>query len=217
MEPWTSWIANDLIDRYRDGYRAVTAALAGITDAELDKRPAAGAWTAREVVHHLADSETDRLHPPPPAPRRGRRPDRRLRRGRVRPPACTTTGRSSRRSPCCEPSASANAELLDALEPHDLERTGKHTESGAYGVDTWLAIYADHAHDHADQIRRAREGRSDVRPTAPPRPPSAARRGDNIVSVTNGADGVEVRLGVLLRPPRPAHERPPPSTPRRTA
>jgi hypothetical protein len=23
-------------------------------------------------------------------------------------------------------------------------------------VETWLEIYADHAHDHADQIRRAR-------------------------------------------------------------
>jgi hypothetical protein len=40
-------------------------------------------------------------------------------------------------------------------------RTGrKHTETGGYSVDDWLEIYAAHAHIHADQIRRAREGRS---------------------------------------------------------
>src|SRR3954451_9623378 len=47
-----------LLRRSRDGYRAVTAAVANITEAELDKRPAEGSWTAREIVHHLADSET---------------------------------------------------------------------------------------------------------------------------------------------------------------
>src|SRR3954452_8800653 len=46
-----------LIDQYKDGYRAVTAALAGATDAELDAHPAPGKWSAREIVHHLADSE----------------------------------------------------------------------------------------------------------------------------------------------------------------
>ena len=39
-----------LMHQYRDGYRAVTAALANVTEAELDKRPAAGAWTARDHV-----------------------------------------------------------------------------------------------------------------------------------------------------------------------
>src|SRR5580765_3943865 len=46
-----------LVDQYRDGYRAVLDALAGATDAELDARPAPGKWSAREIVHHLADSE----------------------------------------------------------------------------------------------------------------------------------------------------------------
>ena len=52
----------------------------------------------------------------------------------------------------------STADLLDALEPHEWERSGVHSESGAYYVETWLRIYATHAHDHADQIRRAREG-----------------------------------------------------------
>src|SRR4051812_37662639 len=46
-----------LVVQYKDGYRAVADALAGATDAELDARPAPGKWTAREIVHHLADSE----------------------------------------------------------------------------------------------------------------------------------------------------------------
>ena len=46
-----------LIARYAGGVDAVRAALAGADDAELDARPADGGWTARECVHHLADSE----------------------------------------------------------------------------------------------------------------------------------------------------------------
>ena len=41
-----------LVARYKDGYRVVTMALEGATDAELDARPAPGKWTAREIVHH---------------------------------------------------------------------------------------------------------------------------------------------------------------------
>src|SRR3954471_11154094 len=47
----------ELIDQYKDGYRVVAEALVGATDEELDARPAPGKWSAREVVHHLADSE----------------------------------------------------------------------------------------------------------------------------------------------------------------
>ena len=49
--------AQQLIARYKDGYRVVAAALEGATDAELDAKPAPGKWSAREIVHHLADSE----------------------------------------------------------------------------------------------------------------------------------------------------------------
>src|SRR3989441_6797301 len=47
-----------LLDRYRSGTADVEAALAEITDEELDRAPAdADSWTARQVAHHLADSE----------------------------------------------------------------------------------------------------------------------------------------------------------------
>src|SRR5258708_9963658 len=44
-----------LIQQYTQGHRVVVEALAGITPAELDARH--DGWSAREVVHHLADSE----------------------------------------------------------------------------------------------------------------------------------------------------------------
>ena len=46
-----------LIAQYRDGYSAVAEALLKITPEELDARPRSGAWTPREIVHHLAESE----------------------------------------------------------------------------------------------------------------------------------------------------------------
>ena len=46
-----------LIEQYRDGYAEVERALHGMTAPELDARPGHGTWSAREIVHHLADSE----------------------------------------------------------------------------------------------------------------------------------------------------------------
>ena len=46
-----------LIARYKDGCRVVAEALEGATEPELDARPVPSKWSAREIVHHLADSE----------------------------------------------------------------------------------------------------------------------------------------------------------------
>ena len=51
----------------------------------------------------------------------------------------------------------STAEILDRLTPADWVREGTHTEAGPYGVESWLKIYADHAHKHARQIRVARD------------------------------------------------------------
>jgi hypothetical protein len=49
----------------------------------------------------------------------------------------------------------ATAELLDRLTDAEWKREGTTCQHGRYGMDTWLNIYSAHAHDHADQIRRA--------------------------------------------------------------
>jgi DinB superfamily len=148
-----------LIDQYVAGPAEVRAALDGITATELDTRPAAGAWTAREIVHHLADSETNSYV--------------RLRRmlvddgteiqvydqdrwaadprlgydGPIEPPLAVL-----------DAVRASSAALLRRLADADFARTGHHVEHDTYSVQQWLEIYAEHAHGHADQIRRARRG-----------------------------------------------------------
>ena len=48
------------------------------------------------------------------------------------------------------------SQLLDRMTEDDWNIVGTHTVSGRYGTEDWLKIYAAHAHDHAEQIKRAR-------------------------------------------------------------
>jgi hypothetical protein len=50
----------------------------------------------------------------------------------------------------------STAEILDRMTPAEWAREGTHSEHGRYTVERWLEIYADHAHNHAQQIRVAR-------------------------------------------------------------
>jgi DinB superfamily len=149
----------ELIRTYERGTDAVRAALDGITDAELDARPGPEDWTAREIVHHLADAEmrsairlrqliaedapviqgydeksyTKALH-------------------YDRPIATSLEALAASRG--------SSAELLGRLTDAEWARSGTHTESGPYSVDDWLQIYAAHPQDHAEQIRHARSAAS---------------------------------------------------------
>jgi len=144
-----------LIGKYADGYRAVTEALQGITDKELDVRPAPGKWSAREIVHHLADSEMAsairlrRLIAEDRPVIQGYDQDEYARRLYYQRPiqASLDAFRAARET---------TAQLLERMTEAEWAREGTHSESGRYTVERWLEIYADHAHNHADQIRRAR-------------------------------------------------------------
>ena len=62
------------------------------------------------------------------------------------PAGCTTTtARSGRRSTRSRRPARPPSDLLDRLTEAEWARAGTHTESGAYGVERWLEIYAAHA------------------------------------------------------------------------
>ena len=145
-----------LIAQYKDGYRVVADALVKITPAELDAAPAAGKWSARQIVHHLADSEMTaavrfRLLLAEDRPAiKGYDQDRfaeRLHYERSHE-ASLELFRAARAS---------TAELMACLTEADWLREGTHSEVGRFGLDTWLRIYAPHAHRHADQIRVARK------------------------------------------------------------
>jgi hypothetical protein len=146
---------NALLERYATGAAAFREAVAGITDAELDARPGPDDWTAREIVHHTADSEMRaairlrQLIAEDNPVIQGYDQDNYTRALHYDRPidASLDAVDAARRT---------STELLNLLSEDEWKRTGTHTESGAYGVTDWLSIYAAHAHDHADQIRRAR-------------------------------------------------------------
>ena len=143
-----------LITHYRDGYRVVTEALAGVTDEELD-RSATGDWTPRQIAHHLADSEMmsairiRRLLAEAEPVIHGY--DEKAFAERLtadRPIQPSLEAMRWARETC--------AQLIDRMTDADWRIVGTHTESGRYGTEDWLRIYAGHAHEHADQIKRAR-------------------------------------------------------------
>ena len=148
-----------LIARYTAGYQKVVDALRGIGADELDFRPAPDEWSVREIVHHLADSETNSYV--------------RLRRMLVDDgtdiqvydqerwavePRLGYDGPIELPLAVLEAVRASSAALLRGLDDTDFARAGHHVEHDTYSVQLWLEIYADHAHDHADQIRRARRG-----------------------------------------------------------
>ncbi len=145
-----------LIAQYKDGYRVVAEALVKVTPEELDARPAPGKWSARQIVHHLADSEMTaavrfRLLLAEDRPAiKGYDQDRfadRLHYERAHE-ASLELFRAARAS---------TAELMACLQEADWLREGTHSDIGRFGLDTWLRTYAAHAHRHADQIRLARQ------------------------------------------------------------
>jgi hypothetical protein len=145
-----------LIAQYRDGYRAVAEVLDAITNEELDARPGPGRWSAREIVHHLGDSEMTaavrlRLLLAEDRPAiKGYDQDQFARRLHYDRPyqGSLEAFRWARQS---------TAEILERLSPADWRREGTHSETGPFGVEQWLEIYAPHAHRHARQIREARD------------------------------------------------------------
>lgn len=126
----------------------------GITEDELDRAPE-GEWTPRRIVHHLADAEMigairlRRLLVESPARLRG-----------YDEKAFAETLTQDRP---IEPSLQAlrwvreaTTQLLERMSDDDWKRVGEHDERGRYSTEDWLVLYASHAHDHAEQIKKTR-------------------------------------------------------------
>ena len=145
-----------LVRQYAAGVDEVMQALKDFPEDALSAHPIPGKWSAREIVHHLADSESisaQRLrmllaeeypviH--------GYDQDRFaiLLRYNVRDI-----------SPALEAFGAARAtslQLIESMTDEDWKLKGWHTEHGVYSADLWLEIYAVHAHNHAAQIRGLR-------------------------------------------------------------
>lgn len=146
-----------LIARYAAGYQEVVQALEGFTAEMLTAHPLSGKWSAAEIVQHLADSEmTSAIRI-----RRLLVEDKPVIAGYDEALYATRLLYNERDiAPALEAfraARSTTVQLLERMTEDDWRREGTHSDSGRYGTEDWLRIYAAHAHGHADQIRRLRE------------------------------------------------------------
>jgi hypothetical protein len=143
-----------LIDRYERGPTLLQEALAKVPTAALKWRPGPGKWSAHEVIVHCADSESTAA-------------------GRLRTLLADAEpvihGYDQDRwaseldyhtlpmAPALATVAAVRANtvpLLRRLTEANWARVGRHTESGRYGTEDWLRIYAEHLEKHSRQLAR---------------------------------------------------------------
>jgi hypothetical protein len=140
-----------LINRYQDGYRAVVEALDRIGPRSLDAARQ-GEWSAREIVHHLADTELFRStrlrallsEDEPFLP--GFDEQRLQQRLHYYRPVEASLA-------LFNAAIDSNIELLTLLFPEDWLRSGRHERLGSFTIETWLERAAAHPHEHAAQLR----------------------------------------------------------------
>jgi len=145
----------ELLRRYRDGFGALSEALSGISEHDLDARQSLDEWNIREIVHHLADAETitairfRRLIADDGPTIDGYDEGEYARRLHYadRPIAASLDAIRAARA--------TTVDILDRLSADEWKRRGTHVERGEYSPEIALRFCAGHLHDHAEQIRRA--------------------------------------------------------------
>ena len=133
------------------------AAVAGLTDTQLDTPYRDGGWTVRQVIHHVADSHLNSYV-----------------RFRLALTEETPTIKGydeaqwaeledARRAPVQVSLALLESlhdrwvRLLRSLQPEDFARTLKHSERGLVSLDANLALYSWHSQHHTAHITSLRE------------------------------------------------------------
>jgi hypothetical protein len=125
-----------------------------LSETDLDK-PQTDSWNARQVIHHVADSEAQSYS--------------RLRRLIAEPgteiqgydeaawgenATLGYTERPIENSLAVFRAVRASSlEILERLSLEQLNNSGHHSESGEYFISTWLENYINHPIEHAGQIQ----------------------------------------------------------------
>ena len=120
---------------------------------DLDK-PKKDGWNARQIIHHLADSESQSCA--------------RLKRLVAQPGTTiqgydeniwaqnTTLGYTvlpiENSLALYKASRAASLDIIKRLEVAQLSNAGIHTESGAYDLKKWFSSYINHPRDHTNQL-----------------------------------------------------------------
>ena len=132
----------------------------GVTPELLDVH-APEQWSARQCIHHMADSEAQSYA--------------RLRRLIAEPEGSVIQGYDESAwaneaklgyvdAPVENSIAvfaavrASSLDLIKRLEEADFEKFGNHTEAGKYTVARWIETYTKHPYDHGDQMVRATKG-----------------------------------------------------------
>lgn len=136
----------------------LAAAVAELSDEQLDTEYRPGGWTVRQTVHHLADSHANSIirfklaltedSPPTIKPyfeeRWAELADSRL---PIEPSLAIIRGVHLRLHA-----------LLKSMRDGDFERELVHPDSGRFSVDKLLALYAWHGRHHVAHIKNAETG-----------------------------------------------------------
>lgn len=144
----------DAIEEYEKATKDFISVASKLTEGELDK-PQIDSWNARQVVHHVADSEAQSYA--------------RLRRLVAEPgteiQAYDEAGWGENETlgykvlpieislSVFSAVRASSLEILKRLTKEQLKNAGIHTESGEYTLETWLKTYINHPLEHAEQIR----------------------------------------------------------------
>ena len=136
---------------------SLRAALAGLTEAQIDTPYRPGGWTVRQVVHHLADSHLNayvrfRLaltEDQPTIKPYDQQLWANLSDARTAPVQLSLTLFDSLHQ--------RFVLLLRSMRPEDFARTLKHPEMGLVVLEKYLAMYAWHGKHHVAHITGLRE------------------------------------------------------------
>ncbi len=134
----------------------------GVTPELLDVH-AENEWSARQCIHHMADSEAQsyaRLR------RLVAEPEGSIIQGYDEAAWANETklgyadGAVENAIAVYAAVRASSLDLVKRLTEEDLEKFGEHTESGKYTIARWLESYTKHPYDHGDQMVRATKGQA---------------------------------------------------------
>jgi hypothetical protein len=152
--PLTTREREDLIARYEAGPATLKAAFDRVPEEARKWRPGPDKWSAHEVIVHAADSETNAAM--------------RIRYVLAENDPVIQGYDQARwakhfdyhRMPLAPAFAAIEAvrantvPLLRSMSDSDWQKKARHSESGSYGAESWLKIYAEHLEKHSGQIER---------------------------------------------------------------
>jgi hypothetical protein len=148
----------ELLERFRRGAELVAVAITGAAGPELDFKPAPDQWSVRQIVAHLADAEAANVvrlrqviaeDNPTLVPWDQNAWAERTDYGKRKPSQALDTMRQLRAD---------NYQLVKDLPPETYSRTGNHLKRGTMSLLDMLRLFAEHAENHATQIRAVRAG-----------------------------------------------------------